>query len=202
MIAHLARLNGISWCEPAAIEKSDGGLGAEATHTASAGVTERAERLAIEEISRPAGQSLFDGGGRLRRHHVKQLELRPRRFKSCRFAWHEKHAGTFLAWVRTSISVIVFGFVVAKFGITLRQFFRFENLDAHESGISLALGVSFMVVGILMAILAVWRYQSTRVQIDSAAFRPPNKTVYVVGGITALLGAMLIYYLLTTTSSL
>ena len=115
---------------------------------------------------------------------------------------HLANERTFLAWVRTSISVIVFGFVVAKFGITLRQFFRFENLDAHESGISLALGVSFMVVGILLAILAVWRYQSTRLQIDSATFRPANKTVYVVGVITALLGAMLIYYLLTTTRSL
>ena len=29
---------------------------------------------------------------------------------------------TFLAWIRTSISIIVFGFVVAKFGITSRRF--------------------------------------------------------------------------------
>jgi putative membrane protein len=115
---------------------------------------------------------------------------------------HLANERTFLAWVRTSISVIVFGFVVAKFGITLRQFFRFENLEAHETGISLALGISFMVVGILMAILGIWRYQSTRIQIEQANFRPANKTVYVVGLITALLGVMLVYYLLTTTRTL
>jgi putative membrane protein len=115
---------------------------------------------------------------------------------------HLANERTFLAWVRTSISVVVFGFVVAKFGITLRQFFRFENLDPHETGISLALGVSFMIVGILMAILAVWRYQSTRVQIEQADFRPANKIIYVVGAVTALLGAMLVYYLLATTRSL
>ena len=115
---------------------------------------------------------------------------------------HLSNERTFLAWVRTSISVIVFGFVVAKFGITLRQFFRFENLDQHESGTSLALGVSFMVVGILMAVLSIWRYQSTRVQIEQDAFRPANKTIYVVGGVTALLGVFLIYYLLTTTKTL
>src|SRR5271156_4974785 len=109
---------------------------------------------------------------------------------------HLANERTFLAWVRTSISVIVFGFVVAKFGITLRQFFRFENLEAHETGISLVLGISFMVVGILMAILGIWRYQSTRIQIEQANFRPANKTVYVVGLITALLGVMLVYYLL------
>lgn len=115
---------------------------------------------------------------------------------------HLANERTFLAWVRTSISVIVFGFVVAKFGITLRQFFRFENLDPHETGISLALGVSFMVVGILMAILAIWRYQSTRVQIEQADFRPANKIIYVVGAITAGLGVMLVYYLLTTNRTL
>jgi putative membrane protein len=115
---------------------------------------------------------------------------------------HLANERTFLAWVRTSISVIVFGFVVAKFGITLRQLFRFENLDPHETGISLALGVSFMVVGILMAIVAVWRYQSTRVQIEQSDFRPANKIIYVVGAVTALLGAMLVYYLLATARSL
>jgi putative membrane protein len=115
---------------------------------------------------------------------------------------HLANERTFLAWVRTSISVIVFGFVVAKFGITLRQFFRFENLDPQETGISLGLGVSFMVVGILMAILAIWRYQSTRVQIEQANFRPANKIIYVVGILTAALGVVLVYYLLTTTGSL
>jgi putative membrane protein len=115
---------------------------------------------------------------------------------------HLANERTFLAWVRTSISVIVFGFVVAKFGITLRQFFRFENLEPHETGISLDLGVSFMVVGILMAILAIWRYQSTRVQIDEAHFRPANKIIYVVGAVTAALGVMLVYYLLATTRTL
>jgi putative membrane protein len=33
---------------------------------------------------------------------------------------HLANERTFLAWIRTSISIIVFGFVVAKFGITLR----------------------------------------------------------------------------------
>jgi len=115
---------------------------------------------------------------------------------------HLANERTFLAWVRTSISVIVFGFVVAKFGITLRQFFRFENLEPHETGISLALGVSFMVVGILMAVIGVWRYQSTRIQIEQANFRPANKLIYVVGAVTALLGVVLVYYLLSTTRTL
>ena len=119
-----------------------------------------------------------------------------------RAADHLSNERTFLAWIRTSISVIVFGFVVARFGITLREFLRFENLEPHENGISLALGVSFMIVGILMAILAIWRYQSTRIQIEQANFRPAKTTIYVVGTITAVLGIMLVYYLLATSRTL
>ncbi len=122
--------------------------------------------------------------------------------KSLRASDHLANERTFLAWMRTSISVIVFGFVVAKFGITLRQFFRFENLEPHETGISLALGIGFMVVGILMAIVAIWRYQSTRLQIEQARFRPANKLIYVVGAVTAGLGLVLVYYLLATAHSL
>ena len=75
MVAHLARLNGVGWREPAAIEKPDGGLDAEATHAAAAGVGERAERIAAEKIPRSAGQPSFDGDGRLGRYHVEHLEL-------------------------------------------------------------------------------------------------------------------------------
>jgi putative membrane protein len=115
---------------------------------------------------------------------------------------HLSNERTFLAWVRTSISVIVFGFVVAKFGVTLRQFFRFENLEPRETGYSLVLGVSFMVVGILLAILAIWRYQSTRIQIEQDNFRPANTTIYIVGVVTGILGVMLVFYLLATTGTL
>src|SRR5262245_9098798 len=103
MITHLARLNGIGRCEPAAIEKSDGGLGAETTHAAAACVTERAERLPIEEISRPPGQPLLDGGGGLRRHHVQQLQIRPGRFESRRLAWAEQHTGACFGCVRLAV---------------------------------------------------------------------------------------------------
>src|SRR5277367_6618721 len=51
---------------------------------------------------------------------------------------HLANERTFLAWIRTSISMIVFGFVVAKFGITLRQFLQVQGGNVtRESGMSL-----------------------------------------------------------------
>ena len=59
--------------------------------------------LRLKKYPGPPGNPCFDRGGSLRRHHVKQLELRPGRFNSRRFAWREKHAGAVLGGVRLAV---------------------------------------------------------------------------------------------------
>src|ERR1700683_1038472 len=85
---------------------------------------------------------------------------------------HLANERTFLAWIRTSISIIVFGFVVAKFGITLREFLRVQGAGVHESGVSLVIGVGFIAMGIFMALAAWFRFQSTMRRIEAGDFRP------------------------------
>ncbi len=111
---------------------------------------------------------------------------------------HLANERTFLAWIRTSISVIVFGFVVAKFGITLRQFLRLQDKSAQESGVSLGIGVGFMAVGILMAVVALVRYRNTRTRLETGDFRPAGPITTILGLITALFGAILAAYLIYT----
>lgn len=62
---------------------------------------------------------------------------------------------TFLAWVRTSISIIGLGFVVAKFGVWVRELAaRLEpQVQIHSTGMSLPIGVGMMAFG---GILTVW----------------------------------------------
>src|SRR5271155_500822 len=90
---------------------------------------------------------------------------------------HLANERTFLAWIRTSISIIVFGFVVAKFGITLREFLRVQGSAQHESGMSLAIGVGFMVMGIFMALVSLVRYRSTMKQLNEDNFQPAGAIV-------------------------
>jgi putative membrane protein len=115
---------------------------------------------------------------------------------------HLANERTFLAWTRTSISVIVFGFVVAKFGITLRQLLSLQGRGTEESGVSLVIGIAFMAVGVFMALVALFRYQHTRRRIDSGEFKPATATIVLVGGITAIFGVILAVYLLVTARSL
>src|SRR5471030_2813817 len=94
---------------------------------------------------------------------------------------HLANERTFLAWIRTSISIIVFGFVVAKFGITLREFLLLQSHSAKESSTSLMIGVGFMAIGTFIACLALIRYRKTMYLIDTNQFKPAS-------GITVLLG--------------
>lgn len=115
---------------------------------------------------------------------------------------HLANERTFLAWIRTSISIIVFGFVVAKFGITLGEFLSLQGRVVKESGNSLSIGVGFMVMGILMALLAIIRYQITMHRIDSNQFKPTRTVIILLGGITVLFGAILIVHLILTAQSI
>ncbi len=109
---------------------------------------------------------------------------------------------TFLAWVRTSISIVVFGFVVAKFGITLRQLLRFQGEKAASSGLTLGIGVGFMSMGIFMAMIALLRYYHTLRRLESGEFKPARGIVAFLGALTAIFGLILAVYVVVTARSL
>ena len=111
---------------------------------------------------------------------------------------HLANERTFLAWIRTSISIIVFGFVVAKFGITLRELLRFSEPAKHESGLSLGMGIAFMAMGVFMAVVALFRYRTTQQRLDAGEFKPAKTVIVFLGIITALFGLILATYLALT----
>ena len=111
---------------------------------------------------------------------------------------HLANERTFLAWVRTSISVVVFGFVVAKFGFFLRELLRIGGQGATEGRLSLIMGVAFMAMGIFMALVAVWRYRVTLKRLESDQFEPARGVIVFLGLITALFGVILAIYLIIT----
>ncbi|HEV2386121.1 MAG TPA: DUF202 domain-containing protein [Candidatus Acidoferrales bacterium] len=111
---------------------------------------------------------------------------------------HLANERTFLAWIRTSISIIVFGFVVAKFGITLRQFLRIQGQARQESGVSLAIGIGFIAMGIFMALVALARYRAVLHRLETDQFQPARGIIIFLAFLTATLGAILAVYLALT----
>ncbi|MCX7125864.1 MAG: DUF202 domain-containing protein [Gammaproteobacteria bacterium] len=114
---------------------------------------------------------------------------------------HLANERTFLAWIRTSISIIVFGFVVAKFGIVLREFLLTQSHSIKESDTSMVIGIAFMVMGTIIALIAMIRYRITMRNIDAGQFKPANLIAILLGLFTALFGGVLVVYLILTAQS-
>ena len=66
---------------------------------------------------------------------------------------------TVLAWMRTSLAMMGFGFVVARFGLFLREVAALRPGPVHESsGISAWVGVLLMTAGAIAQIVSALQY--------------------------------------------
>lgn len=67
---------------------------------------------------------------------------------------------TFLAWIRTGLALMGFGFVVARFGLFLREWSAAQNVE-HRSwhGVSLWLGIALVVLGVFLNLASLVRYR-------------------------------------------
>ena len=75
---------------------------------------------------------------------------------------------TFLAWIRTSLALMAFGFVIARFGLFLREIeAAHEGASAVPSALSLPIGVAFVLIGVLTNILALVHHVQYIRQLNS-----------------------------------
>jgi putative membrane protein len=117
---------------------------------------------------------------------------------------HQANERTFLAWLRTSIALIGFGFALARFGLFLRQLETAvtPKITPTRSFISSEnLGVGLVIVGIIITVFAVWRYNQVFWQIERGDYRPSRLLVWVTAGIVICLGILSIPLLLWRQSS-
>jgi uncharacterized membrane protein YidH (DUF202 family) len=87
---------------------------------------------------------------------------------------HMANERTFLAWIRTSIGVMAFGFVVEKFSLFVRQMQLFLGKETvmPPGGYSAGLGISLVVIGALIGVLSFVRYKKVERQIDRDSYQP------------------------------
>ena len=68
---------------------------------------------------------------------------------------------TYLAYVRTALAFIAFGFVIARFSLFEREFAVLVHRPGEASGLSTTFGTVMAFFGIFMALLGAWRYAAT-----------------------------------------
>jgi uncharacterized membrane protein YidH (DUF202 family) len=81
---------------------------------------------------------------------------------------------TFLAWRRTSIGIMAFGFVVEKFSLFVRQmsYFLGKEVMPAPRGYSSIFGIFLVGLGALMGVLSFVRYKKVEKQIDEDTYQP------------------------------
>lgn len=116
-----------------------------------------------------------------------------RRSKIDRIREHQANERTFLAWLRTSLALIGFGFAIARFSIFLRQLqatMTQQELAQRPFFNSETLGVSLVVFGIVVIALAAWRYNQVFRQIEREDYHPNRLLIWVLTGVVMVLGIL------------
>jgi putative membrane protein len=112
---------------------------------------------------------------------------------------------TVLAWLRTGLALMGFGFVVARFGLFLEQVQIVDHTPAvHSSGLSLLLGTALILAGIAVNALSAWRHMRVVRLLDENKMPSAGSTAQVVAvaAFLALVGiAMAVYVLVVGGSS-
>ena len=116
------------------------------------------------------------------------------------FRDHAANERTFLAWVRTAIAIMAFGFFVEKFDLFIEL--AAPALADHAipmAGQSLGnfAGLALVILGIVMIALAAGRFIKTTRDIDSTEQRAARGigADLALAGLLALLGCALFVYL-------
>src|SRR5260370_37811805 len=66
---------------------------------------------------------------------------------------------TLLAWIRTGLALMAFGFVVARFGLFLQEFQVAQRTQSAQSyGFSLWFGTALIAVGVIVNVFAGWHH--------------------------------------------
>ena len=111
---------------------------------------------------------------------------------------HLANERTFLAWMRTSIGIMAFGFVVVKFSLFVKQITLIlgkENV-IHSKGYSGIVGIILVAVGTATAVLSYIRYRRSEKQITLGYYKHSSKLITVITAFIFLVSVFLIVYLI------
>jgi putative membrane protein len=88
---------------------------------------------------------------------------------------------TFLAWIRTGIALMAFGFVVARFGVFLREIALPGAAGVGSgsgSGLSLYMGLGLIGLGVVVCVVSAVRHARYVRAIDEGHFRAAFGSIF------------------------
>jgi uncharacterized protein (DUF302 family)/uncharacterized membrane protein YidH (DUF202 family) len=111
---------------------------------------------------------------------------------------------TVLAWIRTGLALMGFGFVVARFGLFLQELQAAEHTPSAQAyGLSLWFGTALIAVGVFVNLFAGWQHARLIRLLDrgdQVRSRPAGPAV-TIAVFLALVGLAMTIYLISVRGS-
>jgi uncharacterized protein (DUF302 family)/uncharacterized membrane protein YidH (DUF202 family) len=107
---------------------------------------------------------------------------------------------TLLAWIRTGLALMGFGFVVARFGLFLQELQVAQRLPPLRSyGVSLWFGVVLIAMGVVMNLLSAWRHNRLiqELNVGEQGQSRPSVEAVLMAVTLALVGLGMAVYLIS-----
>jgi putative membrane protein len=117
-----------------------------------------------------------------------------------RYGDHAANERTFLAWVRTAIAVMAFGFVIERFDLFLQVAapqLALKQAAPHSQMIANMAGLAFIGIGVVMIVIAGVRFVkiAKAIETEDAVPSPGERFDVALAILIGLLGAALFLYL-------
>jgi putative membrane protein len=100
---------------------------------------------------------------------------------------------TFLAYLRTALALVAFGFVIARFALFGREFATITGHAEISSGTtSILLGASMAIAGVVTALFGAWRYLVAARGLDSGRVVPLARGPVMISSIAVALVCLVV----------
>jgi putative membrane protein len=103
---------------------------------------------------------------------------------------HLANERTYLAWIRTAISITGVGFLTTSLHFTIKI-----SSNPYINILVIILGIFACVIGFITCVLSTIQYNRKRMEITGGIFTPSNHSIIFVSSLFCLLIFMILMYL-------
>ena len=112
---------------------------------------------------------------------------------------HAANERTYLAWVRTSIAIMAFGFLIERFEIFIVYVGKAIEDEQHfQSSLSAELvGLGLFLVGLLIMVTVTWRFfmHKEAIESDEVISYDVKRTNILLSALIILIAVFLLFYM-------
>jgi len=103
---------------------------------------------------------------------------------------HLANERTYLAWVRTAVSIVGVGFLTTSLHFTIKI-----SSNHYINNVAVFLGIFACIVGFIAGVLATLQYSRKKKEIQDGIFIPSSRSIFFISALFSLLICIIFMYL-------